>query len=725
MKNNFALPELLAPAGSYESLRAALAAGADAVYFGHSAFSNRMRAKNFTDDGIREAIKLCHDCGAAAHITVNTRVRDREEDGLSALIDLLYSGPADTHPDALIVADLGVARLIKKAYPDAVLHASTQTSLSSVSDCEALRDLGFSRLVIPRELSFKEIRSLTAGSPIEIEMFIHGAHCVSLSGQCLMSFVQGGRSGNRGECAQPCRLPFSTGDDTVEKDRLSLADMCLSGKVVDVIGSGVASLKIEGRLKSPAYVYGVTKIYRTLLDERRNATKAETTALRDLFYRGFTDGYFAGKYRDMSSVRVSGTGEKAATSALNELISKGIKERVAATRMKEVTGGQNKLTAEFVLAPDAPAKLTLCFGDISATAIGDVPSASDNRPITADAAAKNLTKFGKTGYSLAAEDIDFKITDGLWMPLSSLNALRRDALSILEAAVQKSATPVNAAKIEVKTAALCNVPAPCSTENVAEIANLSIFGADKDSSAAFAERFDRIFVPAHQIEDAVKLSFGDKLCASLPVITPDDNEICSTLVKLKSLGIRRVLCHTIGQIRLVLKNNMIADMSFRANITSTAALRSYLDLGCASVTLSPELPAGAMKNLGKEIKTTASVGCIAYGRFPVMTTARCLICGGKCNKGNVGGRFAGAKPHNCTTELVDRMGEKFPVIAERDCVNVIYNSTPIWMGDRLSQIKRHDGVGHFHYIFTTETADEAIAIADEYSRGEWREGRRI
>ena len=199
--------------------------------------------------------------------------------------------------------------------------------------------------------------------------------------------------------------------------------------------------------------------------------------------------------------------------------------------------------------------------------------------------------------------------------------------------------------------------------------------------------------------------------------------VISTLVKLKNHGISRVLCHTIGQVRLVQNNNMTADMSFRANVTSSAALQAYLDLGPASVTLSPELPAGAMKNLGSDIPTTASVGCIAYGRFPVMTTARCLICGGKCKKGNIGGRFEGAIPHTCRTELIDRMGSRFPVIAEDNCVNIIYNSTPIWMGDRLSQISRQSG--HLHFIFTTESAREALEIADKYTRGEWLEGRRI
>ena len=722
MTNKKPLPELLAPAGSYESLRAALAAGADAVYFGHSAFSNRMRAKNFTDDGIREAIKLCHDCGAAAHITVNTRVRDREEGELMALVDLLYGGAPETRPDALIVADFGVAALIKKAYPDAVLHASTQTSLSSPADCEVLRELGFSRLVIPRELSAREIGDLVKhAAPTEIEMFIHGAHCVSLSGQCLMSFVQGGRSGNRGECAQPCRLPFSTDEDQTERDRLSLADMCLAGRVTEVIDSGVASLKIEGRLKSPAYVYGVTKIYRRLLDEGRNATRAEENELRSLFYRGFSDGYFAGKYRDMSSVRVSGTAEKAASAALSETITANLKKRTRDNRAKKPEG-ELQLSAKFSLRENAPARLTLNYGEISATATGETPSKATGRPITADAAAKNLTKFGGTEFSLPAENIEFDMGEELWIPVSSINALRRDALSALLMKLAESAVKI-AEKAE-KTAVSYIIPKANGTELVAEIANPGKFGADPTTSARLAEQFDRIYVPTGEIEQTVSLNFGDRLCASLPVITPDDREVCSTLVKLKDLGISRVLCHTVGQVRLVQKNNMIADMSFRGNITSTAALRSYLDLGCASVTLSPELPAGAVKNLGKDIDTPSSVGCIAYGRFPVMTTARCLICSGRCNKGNVGGRTKNARPHSCSSELVDRLGERFPVIAEDNCVNVIYNSTPIWMGDRLGQIKRAGG-SHFHFIFTTETADEAIAIADKYSRGEWSEGRRL
>ena len=204
-----AKPELLAPAGNMEALRAAVAGGADAVYFGAKSFSNRARGKNFDDDELKDAIKFAHSCGVKCHITVNTRVRDREMDEILRLADVILGGDKDSTADALIVADFGVAAQILHRYPNAVLHASTQTSMASVVDCVELKKIGFSRIVLPRELSYAEIKLISQNSPIETEIFIHGAHCVSLSGQCLMSYVMGGRSGNRGECAQPCRLSYS------------------------------------------------------------------------------------------------------------------------------------------------------------------------------------------------------------------------------------------------------------------------------------------------------------------------------------------------------------------------------------------------------------------------------------------------------------------------------------------------------------------------------------
>ena len=291
------LPELLAPAGSAEAVKAALKAGADAVYVGGKLLNARMNAKNLTEGELADCIKLCHEKGAKLYVTVNTAVLDRELANAVEYTDMLYM----IGTDALIVSDTGLASLIKDRYPGMELHASTQAGGHNADCAKALEKLGFSRMVCARELSCDQIKKLCMKSPIEIEQFVHGAMCVSQSSQCMASAVMGGRSGNRGSCAQPCRKCYNG------KYPLSLKDMCLAGHVPQLIESGVASLKIEGRMKSPAYVYEVVKTYRTLLDEGRNITGKEAEKLKSVFSRsGFTDGYYTGKKdSDMLGVRTS------------------------------------------------------------------------------------------------------------------------------------------------------------------------------------------------------------------------------------------------------------------------------------------------------------------------------------------------------------------------------------------------------------------------------------
>lgn len=293
MKNE--LPELLSPAGSFEALEAAIEGGADAVYFGGTMLNARMNAKNFDRDGIASAVSLCRENGVKAYVTLNTQVYDRELKSALEYADFLHRAGVD----ALIIADPGLAALIKKYLPETELHASTQMTVHNTAGAKLLFDAGFSRVVGARELSYDNICSLCSGSSAEVELFVHGAICVSCSGQCLMSAMLGGRSGNRGECAQPCRMSYNGGYP------LSLKDMCLAGHIPELISSGVRSLKIEGRMKSPSYVYGVTKIYRRLLDEKRNADRGELNELARLFSRGgFTDGYFTGRINgDMLGVR--------------------------------------------------------------------------------------------------------------------------------------------------------------------------------------------------------------------------------------------------------------------------------------------------------------------------------------------------------------------------------------------------------------------------------------
>ncbi|MBR5515733.1 MAG: U32 family peptidase [Clostridia bacterium] len=288
-------PELLSPAGTPEALRAAVMGGADAVYIGGNEFNARINAANFTIDEIKKAATFCHRNGVRLHVAVNILILDREmKRALEYVRDLYLCGV-----DAIICADLGLAREIHRHFPDLELHASTQMSGHNSHAAKLLCKMGFSRMVCAREMSREDIHALCKNSPIDIEMFIHGAICVCHSGQCLMSSLIGGRSGNRGLCAQPCRMQYN-GDYP-----LSIKDMCLASHITEILDLGVCSLKIEGRMKSPEYVYGVTKIYRRLLDEGRNATEREIKELTNLFSRsGFTDGYFTKKIsKQMNGIR--------------------------------------------------------------------------------------------------------------------------------------------------------------------------------------------------------------------------------------------------------------------------------------------------------------------------------------------------------------------------------------------------------------------------------------
>ncbi|MHB1153096.1 MAG: U32 family peptidase [Eubacteriales bacterium] len=349
------LPELLAPCGSAESLDAAILGGADAVYLGGTAFNARINARNFSSDALRDAVIRCHASGVKVYITLNTQIYDREMNDALRYAAFLYEAGAD----ALIVADLGLVSLIRRYIPGIPLHASTQVSGHSAAAAAALSKLGFSRMVCARELSAENIRELVKNSPLEIEMFVHGALCVSHSGQCLLSYVMGGRSGNRGECAQPCRLSYNG------TYPLSLRDACLAPHIPEIIDSGVVSLKIEGRMKPPEYVYEVTSVYRRLIDANRSASADELKRLSSVFSRsGFTDGYYKNKITGMM-LGVRSERDKAATSSVKtgfKCVDRSfdvirIQERradipvkIEIARIKPNSAGQPRNTARFATA---------------------------------------------------------------------------------------------------------------------------------------------------------------------------------------------------------------------------------------------------------------------------------------------------------------------------------------------------------------------------------------
>ncbi len=779
------LPELLSPAGSEESLRAALAAGADAVYFGGTLFSNRMRAKNFEGPALTDAIRLTHQAGARAHITMNTRVRDRETDDALRMADcILGCADKEARADAIIIADLGLAAEILKRYPHAVLHASTQTSMGSLEDCRALYDLGLKRLVLPRELNREEIRALCAASPIEIEIFLHGALCVSCSGQCLLSSFCGGRSGNRGECAQPCRLPYevkTAGAASQPKtDALSLADLCLAGRVPDLIGLGVCSLKIEGRLKAASYVYGVTSIYRRLLDEGRAADKSEIAALESLFTRGFTDGYYAGRYAKLAG-RGAREDKKALAAFSPERIAKELAERKKQTaqRAKQAEEGAAKpISALLTLRCGEAARLAVRCGDVSVEIEGDIPSPATGKPLDEEAAAKSLLKCGSTGFSLRREDAVLRIDDGLWMPTSRLNDLRRRALEELALRLAGQHTGQNAgqnagqlagqsdlrgADPTKETNASAAVPkGPAGETDIIKDENDKPGGAPRGTRGetpwilecaegvfdavhspepkpgpglepeelGFLSAFARLDVPAADYKKAkawlarlaapalaptpaIEIEIG----AVLPVFPLGEDETDRLLGKLKREGCAFVLAHTPGQIRAARRHGMEAGISLRGNITNRAAVEVYEKLGCAEIGLSPELPTGAIRSLGGS--------CIVYGRIPVMTLARCVLKNSNPSCRGAGGRRAGLDPLDkpvCRGSLTDRLGEVFPVLGGADCVNTVYNAVPIWMGDRLGELR---GASTLRFLWTTESAAEMADVIARYESGGTGVGRRI
>ena len=750
-----AKPELLAPAGNMEALRAAVAGGADAVYFGAKSFSNRARAKNFDDDELKDAIKFAHSCGVKCHITVNTRVRDREMDEILRLADVILGGDKDSTADALIVADFGVAAQILHRYPHAVLHASTQTSMASVADCVELKKIGFSRIVLPRELSYAEIKLISQNSPIETEIFIHGAHCVSLSGQCLMSYVMGGRSGNRGECAQPCRLSYSMNKS--HGCLLSLADMCLAGQMKKVCDTGTSSLKIEGRLKPPTYVYGVTKIYRRLLDEDRDATPDEVKALAEIFTRGFTSGYFDGKYYSMAA-------KDSAEKAENISETREFKSEIAAKVVERQNSAKEKFAvkARLKIEDNSPVKLTLSCTlkderEVSTTVEGEPPLEATGKPTEKAMAYRSLSKLGDTIFYLNEDALYVETSGNTWIPTSALNDLRRRASAELEekvlAELSSSKTnekKENCEKNPIIERAINKTKIPLISNDNPEKAALIvdpelILNETPEKLKAVFSPFDRVYVQLASYERIAetkwkKSDISVELCAYLPAIMPSDKRLETLLESAIDAGCGRFKVHTIGQaetVRKVLSVNKTSpkidikiDFSYRTNITNSTAAEIYKTYSPEDIYYSPELPSSAVAR--------QNGSTFAYGKLPLMTLSDCMFTRAekvKCKNGNLGGRWkyeensisndnrrTEPKPHFCKGYLTDRKGEKFFAISDGDCVNYVFNSVPIWMGDRMKDLA---GCKSLLYCFTDESADDIIRIMQKYAGNMQRTGRRI
>ncbi len=665
-KNNIAaevrtgarLPELLAPAGSYDALRAAIEGGADAIYMGGVAFNARINAKNFTEDELTRGIALAHSYGARVYITANTATYDRETDAFLRAAEYAYNAGAD----ALIIADLGAAAEVRRRIP-IELHASTQCSSHSSESAKTLAEHGFSRVVCAREMSRRDLESFIDASPLEAEVFVHGALCVCHSGQCLFSSLVGGRSGNRGECAQPCRLPYR--DARGVNYPLSLKDLTLAAHVPELCKLGVASLKIEGRMKSPEYVRDVTSIWRRLLDERRGATAAELRELEAIFSRGgFTDGYFTGK-TDRKMLGVRSEEQKRVTREL--------------APFEKITR-RLPLDASVCIKTEQPMTLTLTAPNgKTVTATGEVPLIAKTAPTDKEAVRRSLAKLGDTAYVLRTLECD--IDDGLMVPVSLLNALRRRATELL--CEQKEREGVKHADEKIR---------PITMREKQRTAMFFEPSAIPESAYSY---FDIIYTPLEKYT-------GNSNGVALPAVIFDSEreEVSQMLARAKELGASHALVGNIGHISLAREAGLKLHGDFRLNVTNNASAAFAESLGFEDFVLLPELTLSQIRDIG------GKSAAIVYGHVPLMVTEKCVGRElGSCDACNRG-----------TLTLRDRKGVSFPILRTYRHRSLILNSVPFYMADKALELSRA-GVCMQHFIFTSESAREAEKIIKDYQNG--------
>ena len=646
-----------------ECLYAAVAAGADAIYVGGKRFGARAFAKNFDIDELSRAVVYCHLHGVKLYVTLNTLIEDKEMgEAVEYAAELYRIGV-----DALIVCDLGVTSEIRRYVPDLELHASTQMSVYSTSGCEAAERFGVTRVVLARELSLEDIKAAVNNSSCEIEVFLHGALCVCYSGQCLFSSLVGGRSGNRGECAQPCRLPYNNG-----KYPLSLKDLSLADHIPELIESGVASLKIEGRMKSPEYVYTVVSIYRRLLDEGRTATAKENEALRRAFSRGgFTDGYFSGKTdKGMTGIR-----------------SEADKQDSRSLTARSFEPKRVKISASVRLHLGEPSEMTVTDGKRSVTAYGMTPVTAENSPLTPDGVRARLSKMGNTLLSLSEEDIELTLDENINLPPSALNGLRREAAELFQIegrSLEKlTYTPTDRSAWDKSSQLL-----------TAQFMSESAFLDALDRVKHHVSEFDVIFLPHTASVESLRLAGG----VYLPPVVFDGQigALVSELKKIREAGVLYALVGNIGQIAVARDLGFRIVGDFRLNVTNSESKRVLYEMGVEHLILSPELTLPKARDIGG--------GVITYGRIPLMITERCFIgenfgCE-KCNK----------------AALTDRKGEKFPMMREFEHRNIILNSVPTYMGDRIEELRSYR-LRSYHMIFTVERGEEISSALSAHHKG--------
>ncbi len=707
--------ELLAPAGNYDALKGAIKAGADAVYLGGALYGARAYADNFTQDEICTGIHLAHVFDRKVYLTVNTLIKEKELDGLYNFLFPLYK----VGLDGVIVQDLGALRYIRTHFPGLALHASTQMTLTGNAGAAFVKKEGVSRIVPARELSLAEIEKIKKETDIEIEAFIHGAMCYCYSGQCLFSSILGGRSGNRGRCAQPCRLPYEL-EGKSSCYPLSMRDMCTITMLPELIEAGIDSFKIEGRMKKPAYAAGVTAIYRKYIDsyyddkENFQVSKEDLDVLKELYIRSeIGEGYYrrhnGREMITLDSPAYSGTDDKLLADIERKYIEEGIYHQV---------------TARACFKPDEAAMLVLEKGTISVSCTGDKVQKALKQPLTKEKLKEQILKSGNS--LVRIQQAEIKITDDIFMPVRSVNELRRKAISALEEEIIRQnglAYPDRKAEVSLSKENTA-IPTGLSksiekqqtaSEKVRQALHVSV-RTKEQLEGSLKEQVGRIYLDYSLLYDNIHESLkrykndlknhAELYLAAPYIVREKEKEHLENIKKALETGLYSgVLVRSLesfqfftGQIsseNIVLDTNLYIWNREALHFWEKRAAEFYLPVEC-NIYEWKELLSHC-----PEKKLKASI--IIYGRLPMMITANCLNkTRGICNK----------KPQ--IVMLKDRYEKQFPVYTDcRSCYNIIYNSVPLSLHKIFE--KKIDPDGNYRLDFTTENQSETVQIIEYFN----------
>lgn len=692
--------ELLAPAGNYDALLGAVNAGADAVYLGGEQYGARAYADNFSRDEIISGIRLAHIYHKKIYLTINTLVKERELEGLYDFLLPFYEAGLD----GVIIQDLGVLAYVRRYFPGLELHASTQMTLTGSEGVSFLKEYGVSRVVPARELSLEEIKNLKE-TGAEVEIFIHGAMCYCYSGQCLFSSILGGRSGNRGKCAQPCRLPYEINGGK-ECFPLSMRDMCTIDLLPELIESGVDSFKIEGRMKKPSYVAGVTAIYRKYIDQYYEKGSIHVSAqdrqlLSSLYIRSkIGDGYFhRHNGREMLTL------ESPAYSETDPGILTEIADRYVHAPEKV------PVDAQIELCSGKPAKLSLRAREAVITCEGEIVQEAQKQPLQTEKIEQQIRKMGAS--LLKVQDIKVKTQGQVFLPIGAINELRRKAVLAMEgkliAAPRREAVPYEP-YVRPQRQRLQKRPGGESLRKPLEVCVSTWDQFDQIIDRGLYRIYldSRLFLEKETLQKKLSLKKGNtQIYGSTPYIVreKDDKTLFDVEDAYKEQLIQGVLIRNLESLA-ILKDSIAKkdlELDYGVYVWNHEALDLLSDKA-SGICLPVELNKGEWEELITYGKQKMRLSAVVYGRLPMMITANCLQKTSDGCRGKSG-----------TVMLKDRYGKEFPVYHDcRHCYNIVYNSVPLSLHRAFSEELQE--ALHCRLDFTLETAKECLKVTEYFQK---------